>query len=402
MIKRLNIIIIALLINVPLIPRDIDLDAIYLEKDSSIYRQIVTAKEKLYADISSLFIDSSVIFAEWSGGNEIIYIREFRGVNIIYRYIKGTRKKEEIARFDGSVTSAFLNRYGSTLYAKTLYYNDDAEAESETIAVDVKTGSVSKKKSNRLFLDFTLHPSGYGIVCQTGEGIVKTDSLDGEYKLLVKCDAMRELLTGSDPVLAFVSPDEKKTVLITGSGGSYTARLLTQSGPVEINGVSSNSDLRWIDSSRFVYRSGGGGDYSVKVFDAASGKSKLLLSGTMNPDINFSEIPGLITCLDNQMITVFSRDLKNRIDTGIEGEESFFSPDGGKFTSIYLGRLYINSLNMVQKYRIEIRRNAVTLLSLYREAAKNKSSWQNDYSPEYINKKIRQYEKFLKMTDRNR
>jgi hypothetical protein len=102
------------------------------------------------------------------------------------------------------------------------------------------------------------------------------------------------------------------------------------------------------------------------------------------------------------MITVFSRDLKKRIDTGIEGEESFFSPDGVKFTSIYLGRLYINSLSMVQKYRIEIRRNAETLLSLYRHAAKDKSSWQNDYTSQYIGKKIRQYEKFLKMTEKNR
>ena len=402
MIKKNIVIFILLLINVPLFSRDIDLDAIYLGKDSSIYRQIVTAKEKLYSDISSLFIDSNVIFAEWSGGNDIIYIREFHGVNILYRYMRDTRKKQEIARFAGTVTSALLNRHGGTLYAKTLFYNDDAEAESETIAIDIQTGSLSKKKSRGLFLDFTLHPSGYGILWQTGDGIVKGYSFDSESKILVKSDAMKELLTGANPVLAFISPDEKKTVLITGNGGSYTTRLLTPAGQVGIHGVSSNSDLRWIDSSRFIYRSGGGGNYSVNIYDVSSGKSKMLLSGTMNPDINFSEIPGMITCLDNQMITVFTRDLKKRIDTGIEGEESFFSPDGGKFTSIYLGRLYINSLSMVQKYRIEIRRNASMLLSFYREAAKDKSSWQNDYSPEYITKKIRQYEKFLKMTEKNR
>jgi hypothetical protein len=122
-----------------------------------------------------------------------------------------------------------------------------------------------------------------------------------------------------------------------------------------------------------------------------------ILSGTLNPDINFSEIPGLITCLDNQVITIFSSDLKRRFDTGIEGEESYFSPDGRKFTSIYLGRLYVNSLNMVEKYRIDIRRNAEELIKFYRKASETKSVWESDYSPEYINKKIRQYDRFLNM-----
>ena len=402
MIKRFFVILIFLLINVPLIPRDIDLDAIYLEKNSSIYRQLVIAKEKLYTDISSLFIDSNVIFAEWSGGSDIIYIREFRGVNIVYRYMKNSRKKLEIARFGGTATSAFLNRFGDTLYVKTLYYNDDAEAESETIVIDIKTGSLMKKKSGRLFLDFTLHPSGYGIVWQTGEGIVKSFPFEGESKLLVKRDDMGELVSGADPVLAFISPDEKNTVLISGNGGSYNARLLTRSGHVGINGITSGSGLSWIDNNRFIYRSGGGGNYSVNVYDVKSGRSRILISGTMNPDIKFSVAPGLITCLDNQMITVFSRDLKKRINTGIEGEESYFSSDGIKFTSIYLGKLYINSLSMVRKYSIEIRRNAETLLSLYRAAAKDKSSWQNDYTPKYISKKIRQYEKFLKIPGKNR
>jgi len=88
-----------------------------------------------------------------------------------------------------------------------------------------------------------------------------------------------------------------------------------------------------------------------------------------------------------------------RIDTGIEGEESYFSPDGRRFTSIYLGKLYVSSLNMVEKYRIDIRRNAEDLIKLYRKAAESKSIWESDYSPEYINKKVRQYDRFLKMKE---
>ena len=111
---------------------------------------------------------------------------------------------------------------------------------------------------------------------------------------------------------------------------------------------------------------------------------------------------GIITCLDNQVITVIPRDLKKRIDTGVEGEESYFSPDGRKFTSIYLGKLYVNSLNMIEKYRLDIRRNAEDLLVMYRKAADTKSVWQSDYTPEYIRKKINQYDRFLKMKEKNK
>lgn len=404
MIKKTPAIISLLLlftINVPLTARDIDLDAIYLEKNSNLYRQITSAKEKLYESISSLFVDSNVIYAEWASGDEIVYVKEFSGVNIVYKYTKSSRIRDEIVRFDGSLTSAFLNRSGNFLYVKTLYYNDDAKAESELITVDISSKDIHKKKSGFLFLDFTLSPSGEGLVHETEKGIVTTDSTGRDGRVIISRDIFGDLSSNGDPVLAYISPDEKKTVLISGNGGSYKTKIITPSGQKDLGGVSSGTDLKWIDNNRFIYRSGGGGDYSVRVYDVISGKSKELLSGTLNPDINFSEIPGVITCLDNQVITVISRDLKTRIDTGIEGEESYFSPDGRKFTSIYLGKLYVNSLNMVEKYRIEIRRNAKNLLILYRKAAETKTEWQSDYTPEYIGKKIKQYDKFLRIKDKN-
>ncbi len=399
MIKKISAIILIFLINVPLLARDIDLDAIYLKKDSALYRQITASKEKLYDRISSLFIDSNVIYAGWSGGDDIIYIKEFPRLNIVYKYIRSSRSRLEIGRFNGTVTAAFLNKDGNFLYTKTLDYNDEAEAVSETLAINTGSGEVQRIRSGFLFLDFTLHPSGSGLVHQTAQGIVKTDSFTGDSRLVYSKDIFSGLSSGGDPVLAFISPDGKKTVFVSGSGGAYKSKIVTSSGEVSLNGVSSSTDLKWIDNSRFIYRSGGGGNYSVRVYNLASGKSTELLSGTLNPDINFSEIPGLITCLDNQIITVISRDLKWRVVTGIEGEESYFSPDGRKFTSIYLGRLYVNSLNLVEKYRIEIRRNGEDLIKLYRKAAETKSVWESDYSPEYINKKIKQYDGFLKMKE---
>jgi hypothetical protein len=72
MIKKISALIALLILNVPLQARDIDLDGIYLKKDSILYRQITSAKEKLYENISSLYIDSGVIFADWLNGDEII------------------------------------------------------------------------------------------------------------------------------------------------------------------------------------------------------------------------------------------------------------------------------------------------------------------------------------------
>ncbi len=115
----------------------------------------------------------------------------------------------------------------------------------------------------------------------------------------------------------------------------------------------------------------------------------------MNPDISFSERAGLITCLDNQIINIFPSDLSSRIETGIEGEETSFSPDGRKMISIYRGKLYVTSLTMLEKYQIEIRRNAATLLELYRKASKSKNDWENAFTPEYLDKKISQYNRFL-------
>lgn len=401
MIKKILPFALLLLIAVPLLSRDIDLDGIYINSESSLYRDITAAKERLYSSISSLYIDSNVIHAGWCGGDDVVYIREFSGVNIVYRYRKSTREKSEVARFDGSVIYAYFSRNGDKLYAKTLYYNDEAEAESEIVTVNLSSSDVTRKRSGFIFLDFTVHPSGSGLLRESADGSI-TGGVNGSERVYFGRETAGKVKSNGEPVLAYVSPDEKKSVLISGSGGSYRVRVITTSSVKELNGVTSNSDIKWIDNSRFIYRSGGGGDYSVRVYDTVSGRSMELMSGTMNPDINFSETAGIITCLDNQTITVITRDLKKRIDTGIEGEESFFSPDGRRFTSIYLGKLYVNSLNMVEKYRIEIRRNAGELLSLYRKAQETKSVWENDFSGEYIAKKIARYNRFLRMKDSGR
>ena len=397
MIKNFYIISLLFFINVPLFSRDIDLDAVYLDKSSGLYREITSAKEKLYSRISSLYIDSNVIFAQWYNGDEIIYIKELSQLNIVYRYKRNSRGKEEIVRFIGNVTYADLNRTGNIIYAKVLSLEDGGGAKSESVVININTREITKKRAKFLFIDYTMHPSDDSVINESKDGITKTNLVTFESKLIIPKNKYDDIASGNDPVLAYISPDEKKTAIITGSGGVYKTKIITEQGNQTLSEVVSCSDFRWIDNNRFVYMSGGSGNYSVKVYDITAKKSKELISGSLNPDINYSDKPGIITALENQIIIVIPRDLNSRIETGIEGEESYFSPDGRRFTSIYLGKLYVSSLNMIEKYRLDIRRNAEELVKLYGKAVNMKSIWHSDYSKEYINKKIKQYDKFLKM-----
>lgn len=387
---------ILLILNVPLLSRDIDLDAIYLKSGSRVYTDIISAKERLYSDISSLFIDSNVIYSVWAGGDDILYIKEFSGVNIAYLYSRGSLSRRELGRFPGTVTAAVSNCRGNMATFKSIFYNDDAEAESRNIHIDLVTGKMIEEKSGSLFLDFSAYPPSRGIVKQGRDGIFRRDPFTGASSKLVPAADYSDMQCQGEPVIAYISPDEKSRLLVCGTGGSYSARLFHGGSSRDISGIVSGSDIRWTGNSRFVYRSGGAGDYSVRIYDTNKRGSFDIVSGTMNPDIHFSERPGLITCLDNQMINIFSADLRSRIETGIEGEETSFSPDGRKFISLYQGKLYVTSLTMIEKYQIEIRRSAKNILSLYRKASQSRSDWENDFTPEYISKKISQYEKFLK------
>jgi len=390
------ILLILFLINVPLKARDIDLDAIYLKPGSRNYIDIISAKEQLYTDISSLFIDSSVIFSAWSGGDDIIYVKEFRGVNIIYIYSRSGLKSRELGRFPGTVTAAVNNSRGNLVTFKSIFYNDNAEAESRDIHIDLVTYKIIEEKSGSLFLNFSPYPSAREIVEQSSAGISRRDPFTGRSSKLISRSDYSDMKCNGEPVIAHISPDGKGKLLVCGSGGNYSARLLHGNNTRDISGIVSAGDIRWINNDRFIFRSGGAGDYSVKIYDTDKNSSMTIISGTMNPDIHFSERPGLITCLENQMINIFSSDLKKRIETGVEGEETSFSPDGRRMISIYRGKLYVTSITMLEKYQIEIRRKAKKILSLYRKASESKNDWENGFTPEYLSKKISQYERFLK------
>lgn len=393
--KKILITFLFFLLNVPLPARDIDLDRIYIDPNDTLYSQLTAIKDKTYSDISSLPLDSRVIYAEWANGDDIVYIKEYENVNIAFIYNRAQGRKNEIARFPGTVTSSSLNSTKDSLIAKTLEYT--ASGTSAFIYfINLGKKTVIKKSSPYYFLDYTLLPGSDSILLYAGRGLVRFSPEGGEKELLFTPDRYRELQRSGEAVLAFISPDNRKHLFVTGSGGSYDARLVTSSVSSGVPGISSASDLCWIDNNRFAYCGGSAGEYSVNIYDSSAAKKAVLVSGTLNPDINFSREAGILTYLDNQMIILFTvREFRGK-STGLEGEEVYFSPDGRKFTSIYRGRLYVTSLNMLQKNRIAVRGNAEKILSMYKSAMTKKQVWLNDYSKNYIEKKYKLYENFIR------
>ncbi|HOK03182.1 MAG TPA: hypothetical protein PKX79_09415, partial [Spirochaetota bacterium] len=204
-----------------------------------------------------------------------------------------------------------------------------------------------------------------------------------------------DLSCSDNPVLLNLSPDKKKKIISCGSGGDYNAKLLSASKTQYLKGFSSNKDIFWVSNDSFIYRSGAPGDYSIKLYDMNKESSISLITDTMNPDIKFFEQRSLLAGLDNQMIVIMDLVSKQFLYTGIEGEETNFSPDGRKFLSIYKGNLYITNISLIEKYNINLRRNAQNILSLYNKTLSEKTIWENDFSKEYILKKILLYKKYL-------
>ena len=91
--KKIFILTALFFANVPLISRDIDLDRMYLNPEYPVYNRLTQAKDKIYSDISSLPVDTRVIYAEWADCENIVYIREYNAVNIVLAYNRSSGRK---------------------------------------------------------------------------------------------------------------------------------------------------------------------------------------------------------------------------------------------------------------------------------------------------------------------
>ena len=180
-------------------------------------------------------------------------------------------------------------------------------------------------------------------------------------------------------------------MIVSGSGGSYRSRMKAAGAAWALPGVTSASELYWLDNNQLVYRIGTPGNYSVCLYDAATRQPKVLLDGSLNTNIQYSPYPKLITFLKDQVIRVYDVKSREMVNTCLEGEDSSFSPDGNRFISLYLRKLFITGITSVKKKNTELTKKAKEITALYRSLLENRNNLSNEYSEEYVRRKIAAY-----------
>jgi hypothetical protein len=385
-------------VQVPVFGRDIDVDAIYIKKTSRIYQQIADHKLGAYRAAGAVQIDENVIFAGWASGGEIVYIRELPGIssNIICRYSIRTNTGMELHRVPGVITCARLSPGGSFIALKRLVRKGNAVPIGETLIYRFKGGSISTLSSGYGFLDFDIPATGDSIVLEGRSGIEEYFPASGTRRGILERQKYADIVSGANPSVAYLSPDRKSVLVINGGGGSYAARLISENGSTRIDGISSVSEIAWLDMRSIVFRSGATGSFAVMRFDCASGNRTALMNDTLNSNIVYSPAARKLTFLKDQLIIVYDDVAKQKWHTGIEGEDASFSPGGHNLISLLYGRLHCMSFLDLQKKEMALRRTWEEILAGYRLAEKSGRDWENDYSLDYIRRKVNAYSALLK------
>ena len=153
--------------------RDINLDSIYINKDSDLSRKLIQYKVETYEKAGSQFVDRNVIFADWISGSEVVYVKEFPRVNIIYKYNRRQRKQYEIARIIGTITYSRASSNGKYLFFKLIEINKMGFPIGKTLMLNIESKQLHPLPGDYPFLDFSLSPGGNSVIYQVKNGIIE-------------------------------------------------------------------------------------------------------------------------------------------------------------------------------------------------------------------------------------
>ncbi len=385
--------LLALCLTPTLQARDINLDFVYINTESSFYSRLLEKKIEAYQAVGSQFIDRDVIFACWGDGNTIHYVKEAPRINVIYSFNRSTRRYRELYRITGTITAVKSSSNGRYLFIKRLIGGDRSMPRGETQVLDVYSKKTTILESSYPFLDFSVAPGGNSILMENREGIVEYFPDTGRKTRVMQRKEYADILQPGAPVIAYQSPNRKQIVVVSGSGGSYQGKIIASGKSWQLPGITSASEFFWIDNNLLVYRRGYAGNFSVHLYNTATRKTSELLNNSLNTNIQFSVFPKIISFLQDQVIHVYDVRRIEKITIGLEGEDVSFSPDGNRFISLYLKKLFLTSMATVKKKNIELAKTAKEITALYRNLLDTKKDLANEYSPEYIRKKISAYSK---------
>jgi hypothetical protein len=383
--------LLALCLTPDLRARDINLDSVYINSESGIYTRLLEKKIEAYQAAGSQFVDRDVIFACWGDGNTILYVKEAPRINVIYSFNRSNRQSQELFRVSGTITALKSSVNGRYLFIKRLYEGDQKMPRGATLVLDVYAKKIMTLDSVYPFLDFSLAPGGNSILAESADGIMEYFPDTGKKSRVLPRKEYEDIIQAGAPVIAYQSPNRKQIVVVSGSGGSYRGKLIAPGATGKVPGITSASELFWIDNTRLVYRTGYAGNFSVVLYDTAARKGAELLNNSLNTNIQFSMFPKIVSFLQDQVIHVYDIRRIEKVTIGLEGEDVSFSPDGNRFISLYLKKLFLTSMTTVKKKNIELAKTAKEISALYRNLLDARGDLANEYSPEYVRKKISIY-----------
>ncbi len=381
-----------------LVARDINLDTIYIRKSSKYLSRLLLDKLDAYQNVDALFIDRDVIFAGWITGYEILYVREVKDLNqnIVFLHHIESRKTREICRIPGVITAAKISNSGKIAVLKRLIQGNGIIPRGDTVICMIPGGKVKNFAASNAFLDFNIPAEGESVVYETGRGFVEYFPDSGRETLVLARSRYSAINDPNNPSIAFFSPDRGSVLVINGGGGSYNARVLTGARTQQVNGITSAGEVVWLSSSSLAFRSGYTGNFAVTRHDIFKNSYTHLISGSMNTGLSLSLNAKTLAFLKDQLVHVYALPNGKLINTGIEGEDISFSPVGNRFTSLMFKKLFVVNLHTVLKKQIELKRCWEKILFDYRELLKNRDELENEYSLDYVNRKISLYSSMVK------
>lgn len=377
--------------------RDVNLDAIYVN-NSALSNNLKNLKLSAYSSARSIFVSDDVAFAHWIKRDEIVFVKEEDDSASIFSYkLNGSRTL--ICSVPGVVTVFRPSSSGKYLYLKTIE-NVNGKPLSSFITVDVEKSAFTKKSSSFPFLDFTISHRHDAYISFDGNDFVEVTPTGSLQKILNIKEFSAITSSNLQQTFLLYSPNNKNKLIFSGSGANYKSIVLGANGNSTFGGLSSSSEIFWIDNGRILFRTGHVGNFGVTLFNYNTDSSRTLLDNSLNTNICFSPVSRIASFVDNQLINIYDVSKNSITNIGLEGEDVYFSPNGLHFTSLLYKKLYISRLDNVRKHRDEILSYSNDIINIYSRILENKSFWQNDFTPEYCKRKISAYRRLV-VADKN-
>lgn len=370
--------------------KDVNLDAIYIKRSPELTR-LIDAKLELYSRAGATLAADGISFASWRSGNSILLCREASGNSVVSEYFLPTRSLRRITSVQGAPLSFHVTSRYCLMKSATA---KELSVSPYFSVIDIASGRMKKETTPALFIDYSASPFGSSYLRDTADGVVEFYPDTAVKKTLARRNIYENIIQPGQAVTPFLSPDGSRIAVVAGAGGAYHA-VIIEKGAVtrSIDGISSAGEFAWIDSSTLAYRSGSPGYYRLVLYSLAENRTRDLIASTLNTNFAYCPSNGLVAALEDGGLTLRSPRTGLSELYPLEGDDPSFSPSGNSIALLYTGKLFIVNREVMKKHLFEMRRTASKILSLYTDLKSNKALWENEFTPEYLDRKIALYRK---------